>query len=167
MKDRPKRKVELSFTDKLVEWLGWFALVATWGLTILHYPQLPDTIPTHYNAAGQPDAYGSKNSLLALPVVATVLFVGLTILNRFPHIFNYPATITNHNALQYYTTATRLLRYLKLIVVAVFGFIVYTTIQLAQGKAEGLGVWFLPLAFCLFFVPIIFALTKSYLKASK
>ncbi len=159
--ERPKITLIPSTADKLVELLGWLILLTLWGWTFTHYSALPDTIPTHFNAAGEADGFGSKASLIALPIIATLLFIGLTVLNRYPHIFNYPAAITQDNALRLYTLATRMLRYLKLVLVLVFGGIEFMTIQNATGKAAGLGAWFLPLTLVLIFIPLIYFVIKS------
>ena len=97
---------------------------------------MPATIPTHYNGAGQADGFGGKITILTLPLIATVLFVGMTFLNKYPHIFNYPTNITQDNVLRQYTNATRLIRYLKLIIVFIFGLIAFKTIQNANGEAD-------------------------------
>ena len=162
MSVRPKLKLELTTFDKTLEILGWSSILAIWVLPITNYTNLPDTIPIHYNGAGQADGFGEKATILTLPLIATVLFLGLTILNKFPHIFNYPTNITKDNALRQYTNATRLIRYFKLIIVIIFGLITFKTIQNANGQAEGLGVWFLPLTLGLIFIPLTFFLVKSF-----
>lgn len=159
--ERPKITLIPTTADKLVDLLGWLILLALWGLTISHFSTLPDTIPTHFNASGEADGFGSKASIIGLPVIATLLFIGLTVLNRYPHIFNYPAAITQDNALRLYTLATRMLRYLKLVLVLVFGGIEFMTIQHATRKAAGLGAWFLPLTLVLIFIPLIYFVIKS------
>ncbi|OYQ33922.1 hypothetical protein CHU92_12600 [Flavobacterium cyanobacteriorum] len=161
MKERPKLKLEHTEADKTVEIIGWLLIFAVWILTIINYQSLPDIIPTHYNGAGVADGFGDKWMILTLPIVATVLFVGLTILNKFPHIFNYPAEITADNALRQYTNATRLIRYLKVIIVIIFGLIAFQTIRHANGQTEGLGIWFLPMTMGLIFIPLIYYLIKS------
>ena len=83
------------------------------------------------------------------------MFFGLTILNMFPVIFNYPVKITQENALKQYTNATRLIRYLKLVIVLIFGIIAFNMIQNAQGHEEGMGIWVLPLMPGLIFIPLI------------
>ena len=162
MEARPKIKLELTTSDKTIEIIGWLLIISVWGLTITNYANLPDTIPTHYNGAGQADGFGGKATILTLPLTATVLFVGLTFLNKFPHIFNYPTNITQDNASRQYTNATRLIRYLKLIIVFIFGLIAFKTIQNANGEADGLGVWFLPLTMGLIFIPLIYFVIKSF-----
>ena len=141
---RPKITIPLTATDKMAEAAGWALVVALWALVIYNLAGLPHTIPTHFNAAGQPDGYGGKYTLLSLPLMATILFAGITALNKYPHIFNYPTEITAENALRQYTAATRLLRYLKLVVVVIFFAIAQQTISTATGASAGLGLWFLP-----------------------
>lgn len=160
MGERPKLKLELTKIDKIVVIMGWLLICANWALVINTYKSLPNIIPTHYNGAGLADGFGDKSMIFTLPLVATVLFVGLTILNRFPHIFNYPTDISTNNALKQYTNATRLIRYLKVVFVVIFGLISYQTIKHAKGQTEGLGVWFLPLTLGLIFIPIIYFLIK-------
>ena len=160
--ERPKLKIQLSPTDKVFELLGWGALLALWAWTGTSFSNLPDTIPTHFNAAGEADGFGSKASIIGLPVIATLLYIGLTLLNRVPHIFNFPTPVTEDNALKQYTNATRMIRYLKLILVFVFAGISYQTIQQANGTGEGLGLWFLPLTLVLIFVPLIYFVSKSF-----
>ncbi len=159
--ERPKIKLIPTTADMLVELLGWIVLLTIWGWTFTYYSSLPDTIPTHFNAAGEVDGFGSKASIIGLPVIASLLFIGLTVLNRYPHSFNYPTAITQDNALQLYTLATRMLRFLKLVLVVVFGGIEFMTIQHATGKGAGLGVWFLPLTLVLIFLPLIYFVVKS------
>lgn len=160
MEERPKVKIELTIADKTFEIIGWLLIISVWGLTITNYANLPDTIPNHYNGAGQADGFGGKETILTLPLIATVLFVGLTVLNKFPHILNYPTSITQDNALRQYTNATRMIRYLKLIIVVIFEIIIFKTIQNANGE-EGLGICFLPLTLGLIFIPLSYFLVKS------
>ena len=160
--ERPKIKLELTTTDKLLEIAGWFLLIVLWGFIIKNYSNLPHTIPIHYDGAGQVDGFGEKATIFILPLIASILFIGLSILNKYPHRFNYPRNITQDNAFRQYTNATRLTRCIKLIVVFIFGFIAFKTIQNAMGEAYGLGRWFLPLTMGLIFIPLIYFVIKSF-----
>lgn len=162
MEERPQVKLELTTTDKIFEILGWISLVAVWVFTIKNYNNLPDIIPIHFNGAGQADGFGGKATILTLPIVSTILFIGMTVLNKFPHLFNHPTNITRENELRLYTNATRLIRYLKLILVIIFGFIVFKTIQNVNGEADGLGIWFTPIALGMIFIPVIYFVVKSF-----
>ncbi|MFZ4475921.1 MAG: DUF1648 domain-containing protein [Saprospiraceae bacterium] len=161
MEPRPIIKLELSTSDKILEFAGWLTILLVWVLTFANYKILPDQIPTHFNAAGVADGYGAKWMIFTLPLVSTVVFVGLTILNKYPHIFNYLTTITESNAQREYTNATKLIRGLKFAIAFVFGLIAYQTIQHATRQTQELGVWFFPLVVGLVFVPVILYFTQS------
>jgi uncharacterized membrane protein len=167
LEPRPKLILKLTAADKALEMLGWISLLAMWVLIFISYTNLPDTIPVHYNITGQADGFGRKGNIISLPIIATVLFVGLTILNKYPHIFNYPASINADNAHRHYTNATRMIRFLKLVVVVIFGLIALQTIRSANGQANELGKWFLPLSFGLIFIPIVYFLVKSFKMAKE
>ena len=152
---RPRIKLKLNNADKAVEVIGWFSVFYLWYLVIANYNILPDIIPIHHNIAGEIDNFGEKSNILTLPLIATIFYIGLTVLNRFPHIFNYLDKITEKNALIQYTMATRMIRYSKLMFVFTFGLIVIETIQITTGKIFGLGKWFVPLSITLIFVPVI------------
>jgi len=158
MKTRPRIKIELTTTDKFVEIIGWCALLAIWIMSIIGYSKLPDIIPIHYNFTGEANAFGGKINILLLPVIATILFVGLTLVNKYPHIFNYPTKITEENALRQYTIATRLVRYMKLFVVLIFGFIVFTIIQ----NANELNTLVLPVALGFTVLLLLYFIIKMY-----
>ncbi len=166
MDERPKLKLELTKTDRALEIFGWVSIFAIWALPVASYTTLPETIPIHYNIAGQADNFGEKSNLFILPVVATILFIALTILNKFPHLFNYPAGITQHNALKQYAIATRFIRYLKFIIVMIFGSIVLLTIRNANGKPNGPVAWFLPLILGLIFLPLAYFVIKLFKQQS-
>ena len=162
MQTRPKLKLELTPVDKTAEIVGWVTIVVVWVMTMTNYQNLPDIIPIHYNATGNADGFGGKITILFLPLISTILYIGMTIINRFPHVFNYPTAITNENALKQYTTATRLIRYLKLIMLVIFGLLTLKTIQHANEQDQGLGIWFLPFTLSLMVIPLIYFALKSY-----
>ena len=160
MEKRPKIKIELSNADKMLEIGGWAILLVLWYYTIIEYNAFPSIIPTHFNFQGQIDDYGSKATIILIPLIITILFIGLTFLNKYPHIFNYPTKVTEQNAEQLYTIATKMMRYLKFGLLALFSYIFYMIILSATGNYNGMGFWFLPLIIVLIFVPIIFSLIK-------
>ena len=161
MGGRPKVKLDLTNTDKVIEFTGLTLLIGIWILAILSFSDLPESIPTHFNGAGEADGFGERTNIFVLPIIGTILFIGLTLLNKNPHIFNYPKTITNENALNQYSNATRMIRVLKLIIIFVFGLILVRTLQNTNGNADGIGTWFLPLTIGLFVIPTLYFLIKS------
>ena len=164
--NRPKLTISLSNLDKKIELLSKLFLGILWAITLVAFFNLPDIIPTHFNAKGEVDDYGSKLTLFILPVIATLLYLLLTLINKYPHVFNYPTTITSQNAEQQYTFATKMLRYVKLAIILIFSGITLFTFLTSKGIANGLGWWFLPLCFCLLYLPIVVAIYFSVRKKS-
>lgn len=164
MQTRPRVSLNLSASDRFLEYLGWMMILALWFYTLYMYSELPEIIPTHFNAAGKADGFGKKSSILLLPFIATILYVGLTLLNRYPHVFNYAENVTQENALRLYTTATRTIRYLKVIIVIVFALIVYFTVGYSEGNTRNPGMWLLPVILLLTAIPLIYYAIRSYLR---
>ena len=129
-------------------------------MIIFNYSNLPEKIPIHFDFSGKADRFGGKVNIFVLPIIASVLYIGLTILNKFPNIFNYPTNITVDNAKIHYRNATRLIRYLKFNIAIIFNLITIQKFRTSNGLVEGLGIWFLPLILGLIFIPIFLYLIK-------
>ncbi len=162
METQPKINVSLSPLDKILESTGKLLIIIIWGLTLFVFLKLPTVIPTHFNASGQPDDYGNKLTILILPIIATLVYLGLTKLNQHPHTFNYISSITEDNAEKQYTIATRMLRVLKIAILIIFSHTILFTYFTTKGITNGLGIWFLPLILSIVLIPIIFYIFKLY-----
>ncbi|HTQ64794.1 MAG TPA: DUF1648 domain-containing protein [Puia sp.] len=156
--ERPLIKLIPAGLDLFLDRLAWMGILFIWIYTIIHYSQLPDTIPSQYNFKGEADNYGTKKIMWILPGILTVLVIGLTILNRYPQVFNYPVKITEENALRQYTMATRLIRFLKLTIVVLIIFVDIKMTKSVHDNQSNLGSWFLPA-----FIAGIFILLMIYL----
>ncbi len=159
--ERPKIKPELSFTDRLMESVGWVLLICYWIFLLYQFRDLPFRVPVHFDIHGIPNNYGKKGSLFALPVLASILFAGLSLLNRFPYIFSYPVKITAENAPSQYAMATRLIRFLKMIITLIFFLITRSSVRIAMGLDPGPDTWLLPLILFFLFMPVIIYIFKS------
>jgi uncharacterized membrane protein len=161
MTQRPKLQIPYTSTDKIIDIAGWICLAALWAITIFAYGNLPETIPTHFGVGGEVDDYGSKMTLFFLPVIGTLLFIGMTVLNNYPHIFNYPADITPANALSQYTNATRMIRHLKVsitFIMFVTVFMIYNASSSGSGK---IGSAFLPIFIIVLVLPLAYFTIKA------
>lgn len=154
-------------TDKIVESACLLMLIAIWGLVIINYANLPEYIPMHYNMAGKVDRFGGRTTIFALPILTTILYIGLTLLHLFPQQLKYTSRMTIEIKRLLFITAMRMMRYLKLIVVLIFGFNLYATIQYTQGKVNGLGVWFLPVTIVVMCLPTIYFIFMAMKLSSK
>jgi uncharacterized membrane protein len=159
--ERPILKLKLTQTDLLLDRLAWAGLLFLWIFSIASYSSLPSIIPTHFNIKGDVDGYGSKITIWLIPSIVTIIVAGFTVLNKYPHIFNYLKPITPENAERQYALATRLLRFLKLIVVIIFSFIAIATILNVNKQKAGVGIWVLPALLAFIFIPIIIYFYKA------
>ncbi|MCB0462627.1 MAG: DUF1648 domain-containing protein [Flavobacteriaceae bacterium] len=143
--ERPRIKVPFEAVDIIIEIASISLLILMWCYCIFNYTELPDTIATHFNAAGVPDDYGSKQTIWMIPIIATAMYIGLFILNKYPHIHNYMINITEENALKNYRFSTRVLRIVNFLCVLLLTYVSYAIIESAFGKRFELGSWFVPL----------------------
>lgn len=164
MNKRPILKLKLNTIDIVIEAISWFAVGLLWILIIYFFNVLPNTIPIHFNAIGKVDGYGDKNELFHLPIIGTVIFFGITILNKFPHIFNYLVEITPENALTQYQSATRMLRILKFVVILIFITITLLTINVSVKNEKEINPWFIPVLIGILFTITAFYIFKSIKK---
>lgn len=141
--DRPIIRLPLAPLDLALLVLGGVAVILFIVVTAAYWSRLPEKIPTHFNFAGEPDAWGSKATLLLLPGVGTALYIGMAVLSRFPHVYNYLWRITEENAARQYLYARRLVLALGAEIGWLFLYITWQTVRTAQGHASGLGPFFL------------------------
>ena len=105
----------------------------------VNWSQIPQQIPGHYDIYGVVDRWASKGELLIPLIVGWILFIVLTVVERYPQIWNTGVTVTPENRERVYRVLKNMLGTLKLIMCAVFTFL---TLSSATGK--GLSIWFLP-----------------------
>lgn len=142
---RPRIKVPFETVDVIIEFISITLLILMWVYCIVNYMELPDTIATHFNGAGEPDGYGSRQTVWIIPIIATVMYIGFFILNKYPHMHNYMVNITEENALKNYKFSTRIVRVVNFLCVLLMTYITYMIVESAFGKQFNLGTWFVPL----------------------
>ena len=74
-----------------------FAIVAVivWGLIIWMIHQAPDIVPTHFDASGKPNAYGSPTGIAIPCIIITIAAISCMAVAYFPRYVNMPFKITN------------------------------------------------------------------------
>lgn len=140
---RPKIELEQTPADRILEGVAAAGLIVLWVLPAAYYNDLPDTIATHFNAAGEADGYGPRITLWLLPLIGLGLYIGLTLVNRYPRIFNYPVKITPENAERQYQLATRLIRMLKTGIMWLFTYLCWLIVNSASSGQATLNPVFL------------------------
>jgi uncharacterized membrane protein len=153
--NRPKVRPDMAPVDWLMETIAIVGLALMFGYAIYWYRYLPEIIPTHFSSGGKVDGYGSKSFLYFLPGIGLFVYAILSVIVLFPHTFNFPGKITPQNAMYQYRLAIRLIRFLKIAIMALFFFIMIMVVESAQNMKLGKGILLLPFSFALVFFPVI------------
>ncbi|KNY29445.1 DUF1648 domain-containing protein [Pseudobacteroides cellulosolvens] len=153
---RPKLKIPLTIPEIIIEGICAMVFIGTAIFMMLKLNDLPEKIPTHFGICGRPDGWGGKGGLNALFIVNLALYTLLTILGRFPHIFNYLCEITEDNAKFQYTNSRTLIRFIKTEITVLFSYMLWVSVWVAEGKMEGVGVAFLPVVLIVLFGTVAF-----------
>jgi uncharacterized membrane protein len=160
--DKPKMNPPLTTIDYILEAIAGITLIYMIILLIVEFPDLADRVAIHFDASGNPDDWGDKSTLLILPITSIVLYVGMTILNKYPFMFNYPFQISDENAARQYQLAKSLIIWLKTACVGLFAYINYITIALAENKTGSLGSFFVLAVMTVTMGPILIYFVLAY-----
>ena len=136
-----------------IELVPLLLLGLTIYLVLSNYSTLPDTIPSHFNAQGVADDWGSKKSIFVFPALAVPIYVVFSALNGWislakdpKSLINLPdrakAAISEARAEELRVLIARCLLLIKTLTVALMTYSVYATIEVARGEARGLGIAF-------------------------
>lgn len=127
--DRPRIKVSNTNFDKFLITLSTIILILQWIYVVKAMYTLPNIIPTHFGFSGIPDSFGSKFTLLALPIILTIFYISFCLISKIPQFYNYPVEITKENAERQYKNS-RTMIWCLLAEMSIFFF--FTTIQTAR-----------------------------------
>lgn len=158
--DQPRIRLERSGIDGLLDGLAIVGWMAGLAVILASWSDLPERLPMHFDVSGHPDRWGPRVELFIIPTLSFVLLIGLAILSRFPHIYNYLVAITEQNAPRQYRLAVRLIQSLNILLQALFAVIVVIVIRASQGLSHP-GVWLVPVLVAGTFVLLIIYLAKA------
>ena len=140
----------LEFVSLIVlGWMGWL----TWSALAGPNP-LPGRIPTHFNAAGNPDGWGTPAMLLLLPLVGFALYAIITVVSRFPSAFNYPVRIRPQVRQQVESLTLNMIGWIKAELLLLFALLQSTILRAAHGGDPRLHPLAVPAFIVLIFVTI-------------
>ena len=91
------KKIKVYRTTEATVFEVAFAIVAivVWGMIIWLVHRAPDIVPTHFDASGKPNAFGSPAGATIPCVILTIGAVVMMVLAYFPRHINMPFRITN------------------------------------------------------------------------
>ena len=140
--------------------MGWLIALlnlGVWLLTAALYTGLPEQIPGHFGLHARPTHWDSRETIWLLPLIATLMALGLYGLNRM--ILKYPGLINLPNKDEFMRlppdAMRRVVQRLSLHLTGLMatsqlllGFLVWGTAQVASGISSHLSraIWLFPLA---------------------
>lgn len=93
--DLKKVKVHRTAEATILEVVFAIVAIIVWGLIIWMIRQAPDIVPTHFDASGKPNAYGSPVGITIPCIIVTIAAISLMVAAYFPRHINMPFEITN------------------------------------------------------------------------
>ena len=160
--DQPKIKIHKTNFEKIFDAIALLVLLACVVYLFANWSSIPAQVPTHFNAAGDPDGWSGKGSIWLLPAIGLLIWAGLGVLERYPHVYNHLVKITDENAERQYKNAVLMINFMKNSILILFMFIVYQSIEVALKAAEGLGGGFIFVFIGVIFGNLFFFLIRSW-----
>lgn len=158
---RPKLKLKITPLEYILNSLAAVLLISSTVYLSFSWADLPVEVPAHYNAVGEVDRWGSKWEMLILPLIAGLMWIGMTVLEKYPHVYNY-MNLTKENVRGQYLNARLLVNVLKNTITIIFAYLTWKDIQVAHGTEDALGPWFVPVFFLLIYGPVIFFVIRAF-----
>lgn len=157
--ERPLRPVPVTSLHRVLEIIAGMSLTATLVLTAWRFGALPESVPVHFDASGNPTRYATRMLVWVLPMTTIGVYGALGWLSRIPHRLNYPVEITESNASGQYANAVLMIRVLKAIVLGQLASLTFFQQQVALGIHNKLPVWWLPVTVgCILVSIVVFAI---------
>jgi uncharacterized membrane protein len=133
-------------------WISWQALSGP--------DRLPDRIPTHFDISGNPNAWGSPNMLFLLPIVATAVYLLITVLAAFPTKFHYPVRVSPESLPRAQEQTRNLISWIKVEMVCLLVYVQWSIIQAARSREFRMSPLMVPA-----FLVVVFGTVAWYLAA--
>lgn len=140
-------KIERNALDTLETIVSLSCLVGVAVYLILMWNTIPDQIPGHYNALGEVDRWGNKSELIFLPILSWLMYGMITLIERFPQVWNTGVRVTPENRAQVYRLLKSLIAVVKMCMLLMFA-----SITLLSSMALSLPIWYI-----LAFLVVLFA----------
>jgi uncharacterized membrane protein len=136
------------------EGLSLLLVIFMFAMVAVHWSQFPDRVPAHFDIYGKPNGYHGKRFLLILPGIAAVVWVVITLSQRYQRLINIPFTI-DRDSPEVQNVLRSMMIAEKTTVAVTFAWLMRGMVRTALGLAEGIGQGFVPLALAFIFAPLI------------
>ncbi|MBU9723693.1 MULTISPECIES: DUF1648 domain-containing protein [Bacillaceae] len=162
----PLEELEKSAFERFLSIISILIFLGSVVFLVVIWSNLPDQVPAHFGATGEVNRHGSIWELVVLLAVGAVLYVLMHVLEKYPHLHNYPVEITELNAAEAYRISRTLIGTLKNVILILFSVLMVNSTVIALGWGDGIGILLLPLVLLGTGLPTIIALVRLVKLAS-
>lgn len=140
---------------KTMQILSVLCLTASTLFLATGWNQIPEKVPGHYNFAGEADSMTGKGALILIPVLNWLMYLGISVLEHYPQVWNTGIKVTAQNRERVYRILYHMIVSLKLSVVLIFSF-------MTVWHENYMPSWFFTAVMLLTFGPMIFFLIQLW-----
>ena len=146
-------KIERNALDIIEAIVSLSCLVGVTLYLILAWNTIPAQVPSHYNAAGEVNHWGSKSELIIFPIISWLIYGMITLVERYPQIWNTVVRITEENRDQVYRLLKSMISLVKMLVL-----LVLASLTVLSSLSLSLPIWYLPA-----FIVVLFGTIASFI----
>jgi uncharacterized membrane protein len=158
-----KESLKFNTIDYIIISLVLFLLIYTWCIIIIAYPNLPETIATHFDGSGNPDNYSSKTAIWLAPSIFTVLCIGFIFSAKYPEQLSFTKKKISEKEKKVHSKKGL---FASLLCSSLLLLITHSMIKTSIDKHDNPMFWIIPAVFVLItlFLASIFYYKYKYLK---
>jgi uncharacterized membrane protein len=122
--------------------LTWFILISQ-AIYVHHvWHSLPAMLPSHFGLDGTPNRFAPKSIAWVIVGICALLLIFLSVVEKFPRSFNLPSPAGAPDRPREEAIARNLIGWLRLEIATIFAFMLWSMVNIAEHKTNGLGIWF-------------------------
>ncbi|MEK5390764.1 DUF1648 domain-containing protein [Margalitia sp. FSL K6-0131] len=160
LQKRPKLNIPRSKMETLLDIICLLIIIGNVIYIIKMYPSLPNRIPIHFNGNDVADGWGNKAFVWILPLITLIIWGGMTILEKFPHLYNY-SNLTERNIEGQYKNARLMVHIIKAEITIFLAYNSWSWIYSILGTRVGFGIWELLIFIIIMIGTIVFMALRS------
>lgn len=157
----PRIGIKVSIIGRILNCIALLAFLSSLGYLIIKWPNLPKEVPSHYKIMGEPDNWGHKGLILIPLLIGIFLWVGFSLLEKYPHLHNHFG-LTTENAERKYKNSSLMINFIKNEILLFFSYSCLNDVIVAKGENSLLGIWGFPVFLLSFLTTIAYFIIRSF-----
>lgn len=110
-------------------------ILVTIIIMIVSWNNIAEEVPTHIGVDGVVDETGDKKSVIMLPILNIIMFIMISVIEKFPSLWNIPIKVTEENKLKVYSITKSMIVAVKFVFTAMFSGLAISIINGAKYTA--------------------------------